>query len=153
MKRQVKKLLVEAARTRDAMVRGRLAAEMRRQGLKQLRAGTVEARLVEPLKPMRFVEVASYDQMLDVIAGCKVPGCGGKVLAKGMCQKHYGRARRKQPLDVEPRRGLVQLVIHVEPELKRWLKKTAKRDKVSVSQRASMLLRSEMDSLNGKSPF
>ena len=49
---------------------------------------------------------------------------------------------------VEPRRGLVQLVIHVEPELKRWLKKTARRDKVSVSQRASTLLQSEKDNLD-----
>lgn len=159
VKGSLKKLVVEAARTRDARVRDQVARAMKRQGLKKLRVGDVEARLVHtgpaPLPGrLRFVEVESYDEAVALIAGsCKVEGCGDPVLAKGMCQKHYGRARRGQPLDVEPRRGLVQLVIHVEPALKRWLRKTAKRDKVSVSQRASMLLQSEKDSLEGKSPF
>lgn len=167
MKGNLKQLVLEAARTRDARVREQVARAMKRQGLTKVRAGDVEARLVEPRRGIQYRLVSSPKAMLDLLSppkklvtqggetwsGCKVEGCSDDVLAKGLCQKHYGRARRKQPLDVEPRRGLVQLVIHVEPELKRWLKKTARRDKVSVSQRASMLLQSEKDNLDGKSPF
>lgn len=157
MKRVPISKIVQAA-TQSTIAREILAKEMKRRGLKKVRAGDVEARLVDPPTGFDAKTLADWHRRLKkgepILASvCKVEGCDRPVLAKDMCQRHYGRARRGAPLDVEPRRGLVQLVIHVEPELKRWLKKTAKRDKVSVSQRASFLLRSEMDNLNGKHPF
>jgi hypothetical protein len=85
------------------------------------------------------------------VTTCTVDGCGRRHVpgvdggTKELCPLHYGRKRRKRPMDAParddvPRRPIV-LQVHCETHLARWAKKWARHHKLSVSAFVERLVR------------
>jgi hypothetical protein len=76
---------------------------------------------------------------------CSIPGCGFKVLAKGLCSAHYWREKRNSPAALHAGRltsgaRTEALTVYIRKEIFRALAKRSKTEGISLSRCADEIL-------------